>query len=44
MVAVASKTLFWLIEKDFCPEKHVVIPSEVIMRDSTCALRVQKQT
>lgn len=39
----AARMLIQLIENGFCPERHVVIPSEVIIRDSTCALRDQKQ-
>lgn len=35
----ASEMLIQLIENGHCPEKHVVIPSELIIRDSTRALR-----
>lgn len=35
----ASKMLIQLIENDDCPERHVVIPSELIIRDSTRAWR-----
>lgn len=33
----ASEMLIRLIENGYCPEKHVVIPSELIIRDSTRA-------
>jgi LacI family transcriptional regulator len=35
----ASEMLIQLIENGQCPEKHVVIPSELIIRDSTRAWR-----
>ncbi len=35
----ASELLIQLIENGHCPEKHVVIPSELIIRDSTRAWR-----
>lgn len=35
----ASEMLIQLIENGHCPEKHVVIPSELIIRDSTRAWR-----
>lgn len=35
----ASQMLIQLIENGHCPEKHVVIPSELIIRDSTRAWR-----
>ena len=35
----ASEMLIRLIETGHCPEKHVVIPSELIIRDSTRAWR-----
>ena len=35
----ASQMLIRLIENGDCPEKHVVIPSELIIRDSTRAWR-----
>jgi LacI family transcriptional regulator len=35
----ASQMLIRLIENSYCPEKHVVIPSELIIRDSTRAWR-----
>ncbi|MEW6667152.1 MAG: LacI family DNA-binding transcriptional regulator [Thermodesulfobacteriota bacterium] len=34
----AAQMLIQLIETGSCPERHVVIPSEVIIRDSTSAL------
>jgi LacI family transcriptional regulator len=37
----AAQMLIQLIENGFCPERHVVIPSEVIIRDSTKALTAQ---
>jgi len=36
-----AQMLIQLIENGSCPERHVVIPSEVIIRDSTCAVRGQ---
>lgn len=39
----AAQMLIQLIEKEDCPEKHVVIPSELIIRDSTRAWRNQKE-
>jgi len=38
-----ARMLIQLIESGFCPERHVVIPSELIIRDSTCAVRDQRQ-
>lgn len=38
----AAQMLIQLIENGSCPERHVVIHSEVIIRDSTCAPRNQK--
>jgi LacI family transcriptional regulator len=38
-----AKMLIQLIENGSCPERHVVIPSELIIRDSTCAVRDQGQ-
>ena len=37
----AAQMLIQLIEKGFCPEKRVVIPSELIIRDSTRAWRIE---
>lgn len=37
----AAQMLIQLIENGFCAERHVVIPSEVIIRDSTRALTAQ---
>jgi LacI family transcriptional regulator len=37
----AAQMLIQLIENGTCPERHVVIPSEVIIRDSTRALKIQ---
>ena len=39
-----AQMLIQLIENGSCPERHVVIPSELIIRDSTCAVRNPKQT
>jgi LacI family transcriptional regulator len=39
-----AQMLIQLIENGSCPERHVVIPSELIIRDSTCAVRSPKQT
>jgi LacI family transcriptional regulator len=39
----AAQMLIQLIENGSCPERHVVIPSELIIRDSTCAVQGQKQ-
>lgn len=39
----ATQMLIQLIEKGSCPERHVIVPSEVIIRDSTCALKDQRQ-
>jgi LacI family transcriptional regulator len=39
----AAQMLIQLIKNGTCPEKHVIIPSEVIIRDSTCAVRGVKQ-
>jgi LacI family transcriptional regulator len=33
----AAQMLIQLIENGSCPERHVTIPTEVIIRDSTCA-------
>lgn len=38
-----AQMLIQLIESGSCPERHVVIPSELIIRDSTCAVRDQRQ-
>ncbi|MBI5577790.1 MAG: LacI family DNA-binding transcriptional regulator [Deltaproteobacteria bacterium] len=38
-----AQMLIQLIENGSCPERHVVIPSELIIRDSTCAVKGQKQ-
>jgi len=35
----AAEMLIQLIETGSCPERHIVIPSEVVIRDSTCPLR-----
>lgn len=37
----AADMLIQLIENGSCPERQVVIPSEVIIRDSTCAVKFQ---
>ena len=39
----AAQMLIQMIENGFCLERHVVIPSELIIRDSTSAWRDQKQ-
>jgi LacI family transcriptional regulator len=36
-----ARMLIQLIESGACPERHVVIPSELIIRDSTCAVKGQ---
>ena len=36
-----ARMLIQLIENGACPERHVVIPSELIIRDSTCAVKGQ---
>ncbi len=35
----AAQMLLQIIENGSCPERHVVIPSELIIRDSTCAVK-----
>ncbi|MFH1080614.1 MAG: LacI family DNA-binding transcriptional regulator [Pseudomonadota bacterium] len=40
----ATQMLIQLIENGTCPERHIVIPSEFIIRDSTRAWRDQKGT
>ncbi|OPY84683.1 MAG: HTH-type transcriptional repressor CytR [Smithella sp. PtaU1.Bin162] len=40
----AAQMLIQLIEKGNCPEKHVVIPSEFIIRDSTRAWQYTRET
>jgi len=39
----AANMLIQLIENGFCPEKHVIVPSELIIRDSACAWRDQRE-
>jgi DNA-binding LacI/PurR family transcriptional regulator len=39
----AAQMLIQLIETGSCPERHVIIPSELIIRDSTCAAKDPKQ-
>jgi LacI family transcriptional regulator len=38
-----AQMLIQLIENGSCSERHVVVPSELIIRDSTCAARSLKQ-
>ena len=39
----AAQMLIQLIENGSCPERHVIIPSELIIRDSTCAVKSREQ-